>query len=87
LVLRRTNQGRDSQSVSCTVTIELDNDDIFSIRTTGDHPCAAINRAMELLGHPIHQQGTLRVVRQPAPESLSAGWTERLRGLIESLSS
>jgi glycogen debranching enzyme len=35
----------------------------------------------------LHQQGTLHVVRQPAPESLSAGWTDRLRGLIESLSS
>jgi glycogen debranching enzyme len=35
----------------------------------------------------LHQQGTLHVARQPAPESLSASWTTRLRGLIESLSS
>lgn len=33
----------------------------------------------------LHQQGTLHIVRQPAPESLSAGWTERITGLAESL--
>jgi ribosome-associated translation inhibitor RaiA len=49
LVLRRTKHGQDSQSVSCTVTIEIDSNDMFRIRTTGDHPYAAINRAMERL--------------------------------------
>jgi hypothetical protein len=34
----------------------------------------------------LHRQGKLHIVRQPAPESLSAGWTERITGLIESLS-
>ncbi len=34
----------------------------------------------------LHQQGTLHVVRQPAPESLSAHWTDRITGLVESLS-
>jgi glycogen debranching enzyme len=34
----------------------------------------------------LHRQGTLHVVRQPAPESLSAGWTDRVVGLVESLS-
>jgi glycogen debranching enzyme len=34
----------------------------------------------------LHRQGTLHIVRQPAPESLSAGWTERITGLVESLS-
>ena len=33
----------------------------------------------------LQQQGTLHIVRQPAPESLSAGWTERITGLAESL--
>jgi glycogen debranching enzyme len=33
----------------------------------------------------LHQQGRLRVVRQPAPESLSATWTARVAGLFESL--
>ena len=48
LVLRRTKHRRDSEGVSCTVTIEIESD-IFRIRTTGDHPYAAINRAMERL--------------------------------------
>ena len=34
----------------------------------------------------LHQQGTLHMVRQPAPESLSASWLERMSGLIESVS-
>ena len=33
----------------------------------------------------VHKDGTLRVVRQPAPESLSAGWLQRLKGLFESI--
>ena len=33
----------------------------------------------------LHQQGTLRVVRQPAPESLSAGWLERIGALLQSM--
>src|SRR5688500_2386282 len=49
LVLRRTKHGRDSECVSCTVTIEIDTDDMFRITTTGDQPYAAINRAMERL--------------------------------------
>ena len=34
----------------------------------------------------LHRQGTIHIVRQPAPESLSASWTERITGLVESLS-
>jgi glycogen debranching enzyme len=33
----------------------------------------------------LHRQGKLHVVRQPAPESLTADWTERITGLVESL--
>ena len=33
----------------------------------------------------LDKHGKLRVVRQPAPESLSAGWMERIRGLLASL--
>jgi glycogen debranching enzyme len=32
----------------------------------------------------LHQQGKLHIIRQPAPESLSAGWTKRLMGLVGS---
>jgi ribosome-associated translation inhibitor RaiA len=49
LVLRPTRHKRDSESVSCTVTIEIDAEEMLRIRTTGDHPYAAINRAMERL--------------------------------------
>jgi glycogen debranching enzyme len=34
----------------------------------------------------LRRQGTLHIVRQPAPESSSAGWTKRITGLVESLS-
>jgi glycogen debranching enzyme len=33
----------------------------------------------------LHQQGKLHIVRQPALESLSAHWTQRITGLVESL--
>jgi glycogen debranching enzyme len=33
----------------------------------------------------LHQQGTLHVVRQPAPESLSATWTDRAGAVLESM--
>ena len=33
----------------------------------------------------LHLQGTLHVVRQPPPESLSAGWSDRTAAVIESV--
>jgi hypothetical protein len=33
----------------------------------------------------LHPWGKLRVVRQPALESLTAGWTDRLDGILETL--
>jgi glycogen debranching enzyme len=33
----------------------------------------------------LHKRGTLHVVRQPPPESLSARWTDRAKGLLETL--
>ena len=33
----------------------------------------------------LHQQGTLHVLRQPAPESLSATWTDRTVAVLESI--
>ena len=32
----------------------------------------------------LHQQGTLHVLRQPAPESLSATWSDRTTAVLES---
>jgi hypothetical protein len=34
----------------------------------------------------LHQQGKLHIVRQAAPESLSASWAGRLAGIVESVS-
>jgi glycogen debranching enzyme len=33
----------------------------------------------------LHKQGTLHVVRQPPPESLSAQWTDRASGVLETV--
>ena len=33
----------------------------------------------------LHQQGSLHIVRQPPPESLTATWLERTGGLVESI--
>jgi glycogen debranching enzyme len=33
----------------------------------------------------LHQQGTLHVLRQPAPESLSATWSDRTTAILESV--
>ena len=31
----------------------------------------------------LHQHGTLHIVRQPPPESVSAGWVDRAKGILE----
>jgi hypothetical protein len=49
LVLQRTKDGRMRDSVSCTVTVDIEGDDPRRIRTSGEHPYAAINRAVERL--------------------------------------
>jgi ribosome-associated translation inhibitor RaiA len=47
LVLRRVEHGRHAGTISCDVTIEIRDRDVLRIKATGDHPYAAINRAME----------------------------------------
>ena len=49
LTLRRTKHGRPCEEVSCTVRIDLNGEGVLRIRTSGDHPYAAINRAVERL--------------------------------------
>jgi ribosome-associated translation inhibitor RaiA len=48
LMLRRSKDKRDC-GVSCTVTVEIDGGEVRRIGTTGDHPYAAINQAVERL--------------------------------------
>ena len=49
LVLRRPKSRRHRDGVLCTVTVELTNGEVGCLRAAGDHPYAAINRAVERL--------------------------------------
>ena len=48
LELRRAAR-RQCDGVACTVTIELSGGEVVKLRVSGDHPYAAINRAVERL--------------------------------------
>ena len=48
LTLQRT-QHRASESVSCTVTVDIEDGESLRIQTSEEHPYAAINRAVERL--------------------------------------
>jgi ribosome-associated translation inhibitor RaiA len=47
LVLRRARSSRHCDAVSCIVRVELNDGEITRLRTVGEHPYAAINRAVE----------------------------------------
>lgn len=49
LVLRRAKSSRHCDGVMCTVTVELNGGEVTRLRTSGNHPYAAINRAVERL--------------------------------------
>lgn len=49
LVLRRAKSRRHGDGVVCTVIVELKGGEVTRFRTFGDHPYAAINRAVERL--------------------------------------
>jgi ribosome-associated translation inhibitor RaiA len=49
VVLRRARRGNDGDGVRCIVTVTLAGSDPVRVRATGDHPYAAINRAVERL--------------------------------------
>ena len=49
LVLRRSKSRRHRDGVMCTVTVELNSGNVTRLRTFGEHPYAAINRAIERL--------------------------------------
>ena len=57
VALRRAGSGGGCEAVTCTVTIVVPGSNALRVRTTGDHPYAAINRAVE----------RLRSVGAPAP--------------------
>lgn len=49
VVLRHVNRSGDGQVVTCMVTVTWERSNTLRVRTTGDHPYAAINRAVERL--------------------------------------
>jgi ribosome-associated translation inhibitor RaiA len=49
LILRHRKDGRTCDRVSCTVLVLLEGGGMLRLRTSGDHPYAAINRAVERL--------------------------------------
>ena len=49
VVLRHVNRSGDRQVVTCVVTITWEGSNTMRVRTTGDHPYAAINRAVDRL--------------------------------------
>jgi hypothetical protein len=50
VLLRPVKLGRRGENIACAVTVALKGSDCFRIRTTGRHPYAAINRAVERIG-------------------------------------
>ena len=65
LALSRARRGRNAGAVVCAVTIHLRNGEVARVRGSGEHPYAAINRAVERL-----RQKTLPVPldpREPKP--------------------
>ena len=49
LTLKHTKHDRAGESVSCTVTVDIEDGDFLQVETSGEHPYAAINRAVERL--------------------------------------
>ena len=49
LALRQAASRRGCDGVVCTVTVELHSGDVARIRAAGNHPYAAINRAVDRL--------------------------------------
>ena len=47
LVLNRAKSRRHCEGVVCTMAVELHGGDVTRLRTFGEHPYAAINRAVE----------------------------------------
>ena len=49
VVLRHVNRSGDGQVVTCMVTVTWESSNTLRVRSTGDHPYAAINGAVERL--------------------------------------
>ena len=49
LTLQRMKHNQARESVSCTVTVDIEDGESLRIQTSEEHPYAAINRAVEQL--------------------------------------
>ena len=76
LQLRRAKNRRHCDRVGCVVTVELLGGEVIRLRTYGDHPYAAINRAVERLAlrpwpgrqmHAADSRSPTTEVRGPTP--------------------
>jgi ribosome-associated translation inhibitor RaiA len=65
VVLRRANPSGADEGVTCIVTVTLAGSRPLRVQTTGDHPYAAINRAVERLRSP----NTSELIDQGSVES------------------
>ena len=61
LVLQRMKPGRTCDSVSCTVTVDIEGSKPLRIQVSADHPYAAVNRAVERLSEGIQLEGCYAV--------------------------
>ena len=61
LVLRRMKPCRTCDSVSCRVTVDIEGSKPFRIQVAGDHPYAAVNRAIERVSEHIQLEGCYAV--------------------------
>lgn len=75
VVLRRANGSGASDDVTCIVTVALAGSSPLRVRTTGNHPYAAINRAVERLRSPSNVNQLSRI--RPAVD-----FSERARGAL-----
>ena len=64
LTLQRTTHNRASESVWCTVSVDIQDGESLRVQTSGEHPYAAINRAVERLSeHSWRPRADSRVVK------------------------
>ena len=68
LVLQRTKPSRTGDSVSCTVTVDIEGSNSLRIQVSADHPYAAVNRAVERLS-----DGSWRPSTEDYPPMARAG--------------
>lgn len=65
VVVRHVNRNGSGQVVTCVVSVTWEGSNTMRVQTTGDHPYAAINRAVERL----RSASTFELIDQTSVES------------------